>query len=294
MKNPSQISRRTKTVVAVAVILAELYKCLPRFLFANHCIYCTVSFASEVTIYVKPKTSYTTRISRTVLSLLELEDRYTCVNFALYGLNKSLFTIPELYIDIISPSLSESKLCAPDDADCIWVEHVKSGIVRTVVESCHIHVMSCAKKAIKKHATVLVFCPEKELHELGARMVTDFFTLCGWKAFFAGAHTPREQVRAAVLREHPSVIAISVSDFYNIVEADKAIARIRSLLQENSWDGTRIYVGGTAFKNNPGLVNQISADGALASYDDILKLEPINFSGSALKAAGHTKGHGYT
>lgn len=207
-------------------------------------------------------------------TLLDREDRIGCIQFALAGLEDGRFDIPTLYAGIAGPVLSESESCGINDHACIWREHVKTAILRSVIECCYPHVMGEAKKIETKGASVLILCPEKEYHELGARMVTDFFLLNGWDAHFAGANTPRDQIRAAVLAEHPAIVAVSVSDFYNLVEAEKAISGIHTLLDEKGWQNTRIYVGGSAFMNNPDMSRQIGADGLLATYEDIRQLQP--------------------
>jgi methanogenic corrinoid protein MtbC1 len=129
--------------------------------------------------------------------------------------------------------------------------------------------MEASRRVDARNETVLVLCPEKELHELGARMVADFFTLHGYKSVFIGANTPREQIRAAVTTEKPAVLAVSVTDYFNLVEAGKAIARLRETLSSQGLSGTRIFVGGHAFSENPDMVRQIRADGLLRTYEDI-------------------------
>ena len=207
-------------------------------------------------------------------TLLDKEDRIGCIRFALNGLAEGRFDIPTLYAGIAGPVLSESEACGIQDHACIWREHVKSAILRSVIECCYPLVVQEANKISPKNDSVLILCPEKEYHELGARMVTDFFLLNGWNAHFAGANTPRDQLRAAVLAQVPAIVAVSVSDFYNIVEAEKAIASLRALLQEKGWTSTRIFVGGGAFINNSDMYRQIGADGLLATYEDISQLHP--------------------
>lgn len=205
--------------------------------------------------------------------LLESESREDCIRFAIEGLSSGRFDVPTLYTGILGPVLSESEVCSLADQDCIWREHVKSAITRSVIECCYPHVAREARKVTQKGASVLVLCPEKEYHELGARMVTDFFLLNGWQAQFAGANTPRAQIRAAVARMNPAIVAVSISDFYNLVEAGKAIEGLRALLEEKGWDSTRIYVGGGAFASNPDAYKALGADGLLTTYEDIRRLD---------------------
>ena len=149
-------------------------------------------------------------------TLLLSEDRDACVRFAVEGLSENRISIPELYEGILGPCLAESEICDIGDMACIWHEHVRSGIIRTVIENCWPAVSRMAAQVEPKHAAVLVFCPEKEYHELGARMVADFFTLNGWKTGFAGANTPREQIRAAVMPERDALVAVSFIVYWTL------------------------------------------------------------------------------
>ncbi len=204
--------------------------------------------------------------------LLNAEDREGCVRFALDGLDAGRFDLPVLYEGIIGPSLIQSEVCESGDNGCIWHEHAKTSIVRTVIENCWTRVADLQRKAPAQAGTVLVICPEKEYHEIGARMVSDFFSLCGWKSAFVGANTPREQIRAAVLEVRPTIIALSVTDFYNLVETGKAIQQLRNALAAQGLASTRILVGGHAFSNKPEMAAQIGADGLLHTFADIRNL----------------------
>jgi len=204
--------------------------------------------------------------------LLELEDRAGCINYALEGLDSKKFNIPELYENIMGPSLSQSEVCSLDDDGCIWREHIKTAIIRTVIECCWTRVDLFSKNTEPLHQSALVLCPEKEMHEIGARMAADFFSLVGYKSIFIGANTPREQIKAAVIKEKPAIVAVSVTDFYHLVEAEKAIHKLKEVLESHHITGTSIFVGGYAFKDNPDMVQKIGANGQLQTFQDIAKL----------------------
>ncbi|HEY5309978.1 MAG TPA: cobalamin B12-binding domain-containing protein, partial [Casimicrobiaceae bacterium] len=48
-----------------------------------------------------------------------------------------------------------------------------------------------------------------DLHELGARMVADFFEMEGWDSYYTGANTPTGGVVQAIVERRPDVLAIS-------------------------------------------------------------------------------------
>ena len=153
------------------------------------------------------------------LSFLDKDDRFGCVDFVLTRLQNNVLDIVTLYDEILAPSLRESFCREKQKAICVWEEHVRSSIIRTVIECCYPYVV---KERAEKYRSapkgkVIVVCPPEELHEIGARMVADFFTLCGFDAVFVGANTPQTEILEAIDYERPKYIAISVSNYYNLV-----------------------------------------------------------------------------
>jgi methanogenic corrinoid protein MtbC1 len=118
---------------------------------------------------------------------------------------------------------------------------------------------------------VIVVCPPEELHEIGARMVTDFFTLLGFDAIFVGANTPQADILEAIGYVKPQYIAISVSNYYNLVAARKMISGIYELREMTGAD-FKIIVGGLAFEQNPGACDDVGVDSLLHNFEDIKNL----------------------
>jgi methanogenic corrinoid protein MtbC1 len=202
------------------------------------------------------------------MTLFEEFNKDECVRFALNGLNNNYFNIPDLYEKILGPALYAVDNCNNDDNDCIWREHVKTAIVRTIVESVYPYVIEIKRSIAPLNQKVVLVCPEKEYHEIGLRMMSDFFDLNGYESIFIGSNTPREQVCVAISQNNPKYVAIGITDFYLMFEAKKLISRIR-LKHENK---IKIILGGSAFLNNPSAIFEIGGDLYLTSYNDIANL----------------------
>lgn len=200
--------------------------------------------------------------------LFEKLDKDECVRFAINGLNNNYFTIPELYEGILGPALYAIDECINDDNDCIWREHVKTAIIRTVIESIYPYVIEIKRIITPFNHKVVLACPEKEYHEIGLRMMSDFFELNGYESIFIGSNTPREQVCVAISQNNPKYVAIGITDFYLMFEAKKLITRIRSKYENK----IKIILGGSAFINNPSAVTEIGGDLYLTSFNDIASL----------------------
>jgi len=206
------------------------------------------------------------------LASLDSEDRAACVEMALHRLEMGHTDVLGLYREVLDPALNEWQ-CKEAEADiCVWKEHVRTSIVRTVVEAAYPYVVKEAARrnlAKGKGARVAVLCPPDELHELGARMVADFFTLAGFEATFVGASTPIDDFVAALGHIRPKFVAISVTNPYNLIALRKTIERIHGRLPE----GTRVIVGGRAVMHDPDLAKRIGADMVMNTFEEISKLQ---------------------
>lgn len=200
------------------------------------------------------------------MKLLESEDRYECIKFVKKLLDKKKVTVVELYQNIIRPSLENISCKVKEKNICIWQEHIRSGIARTVIEFCYSYVVEESKiNSIIPKGKVVILCPQEEYHDLGARMITDLFTIAGYEAIFVGSNTPKSDFLAALEYIKPEYVAISVTNYYNIIAVKKYICGIKN----RSKDNITIIVGGSAFKSDVNLYKTIGADRYVDTFDDI-------------------------
>lgn len=102
-----------------------------------------------------------------------------------------------------------------------------------------------------------------ELHEIGLRMVSDFFETEGWDTFYLGANTPISGILQQVAERAPQVLAISATMTFHIHAVADLIAATRA-----AGNAPRILVGGGAFNSVPGLWKDVGADGYAADAGD--------------------------
>lgn len=200
-----------------------------------------------------------------LLNSLDEVNKDKSVQLALKGLSEGKITIPFLYEEILRPALYSIDECQDDD--CIWQEHVRTSIVRTIIEAAYPFVIEEKQKIAPNGLKVILVCPEKEYHEIGLRMMADFFSLNGYESIFIGTNTPKDQVLYAVNRLEPDYLAISVTDYYLLFEAKKMVEKIKSISELN-----KVIVGGRAFKINRQLLEEIGGDIYLECYQDIVNL----------------------
>ena len=207
------------------------------------------------------------------IKIFDANDKDECLFYCIEGIEKGKFTIPELYEGILKPALYNIDTCHISDPGCIWKEHLKTAIVITIVESIYPYVIKLGREQERANKKIILVNPEKEYHEIGLRMTSDFFQINGYDTVFVGTNTPRMQICQAIKSEKPDYIAISVTDYYLIFEAKKIIERIK----ENCKYDIKVILGGQAFKKNRHLVEEIGADMYLEDYADIVKLRKGEF-----------------
>ena len=206
------------------------------------------------------------------LALLEAENKQKAVQYALNLLESGKTDVRTLYAQILAPSLNQMQCRLTDRKVCIWKEHVRTAIVRTIVECCYPYVVKERDKTgSAKDKTVVVICPPEEYHDLGARMVADFFTLCGWDAVFVGGNTPYDDFYNAASQIKPDIIAISITNYYTLVAASKIIADLKALLGASA----KIVVGGYAVRESTGNFETLGADYRAETFEDIKKITDL-------------------
>ena len=129
-------------------------------------------------------------------TLLDTADKAACVELILAKLNSKDIDIITLYTQVLSPALNEPFCKDSQRSVCIWEEHTRSSIIRTIIECCYPYVIRERNKIFGSNTRgkVIVVCPTEEYHELGARMIADFFALASFDVTFIGANTPQDDI----------------------------------------------------------------------------------------------------
>ena len=200
-----------------------------------------------------------------ILEALKEENKDLCIELSLEAIEKNIYTIPELYESVLKIGLYSIDDYSGDD--CIWKEHIKTSIVRSVIECLYPHVIKLKKSAKHINKKILLACPEKEYHEIGLRIVDDFFNILGYETIFIGSNTPKLQVLNAVVRTKADYLAISVTDYYLLFEAQKMIQIIKDTNKD-----IKVIVGGNAFKENIDSISSIGGDIYIEYFEDLIKL----------------------
>ena len=200
------------------------------------------------------------------LELVNQENKDDALLYVLDLLKKKKIELYDLYDFFLKPVLNEFECSSLDEEICIWKEHVRTSIVRTILESTYPYLIEIKKSVVKNGKKVMVVCPSEEFHEVGAIIVTNYFSLAGFDAQYIGANTPKNDIISAVKALKPDYLALSVTNYYNLVVTKQITEQVKG-----QFPNVKVIVGGSAFKK-PGALDHLVYDYHLTHKDDIFKL----------------------
>jgi methanogenic corrinoid protein MtbC1 len=203
------------------------------------------------------------------ITYLEAEDKITSVNYAMSKINKGEISVINLYEHVLAPALNNMICHLEDKRLCIWKEHVRSSIVRTIIECCYPYIIEekTRREVAEKGERVIIVCPTEEYHELGARIGADYFTLLGYDTIFVGSNTPEEDLLRGVEALKPEYVVVSVSNYYNLVSAKKLTEKIKT-----AHPAIVVIAAGLAFKEHKENYKKVGADMFIDTFEDVVAL----------------------
>ncbi|GAK53630.1 cobalamin B12-binding domain protein [Candidatus Moduliflexus flocculans] len=112
-------------------------------------------------------------------------------------------------------------------------------------------------------------CVGGELHEIGIRMVADFFELEGWDTYYIGANAPTATILSQIEHYRPDVVGLSVTMGFHRSAVQDLIRRIRDT---ESGSRLKILVGGYSFLKRADLWKVVGADGSARDAEEAVRL----------------------
>lgn len=123
--------------------------------------------------------------------------------------------------------------------------------------------------AMKGAGTLLATCVAGDLHEIGVRMVTDFFEMAGWNTYYLGASTPAQAVVDMVVQRRAQVLGISATILFHLHAVRELIQRVRA---HAACRDVKILVGGYPFLASSELWRKLGADGCAPNAQEAITL----------------------
>jgi methanogenic corrinoid protein MtbC1 len=162
--------------------------------------------------------------------------------------------IKEIYLGVFQPCQREIGRLWQTNQISVAQEHYCTAATQLIISQLYPYVFSGDKGAGRLVAT----CIAAELHEIGVRMVADFFEMEGWDTFYLGANTPTHSILETLIERRADVLGISATITYHVSEVERLIQAVRA---DPACRDVLVLVGGYPFNLAPDLWRRIGADG---------------------------------
>jgi methanogenic corrinoid protein MtbC1 len=166
--------------------------------------------------------------------------------------------IKDIYLQVFQSSQHEIGRLWQTNQLSVAQEHYCTAATQLIMSQLYPHIFATEKIGRRLVAASV----GGELHEIGIRMVADFFELEGWDTYYVGANTPAESVLRTIDERDAHVLAISATMTFHIRPVVELIARVRDMSRQ-----TIILVGGYPFNVSSDLWRSVGADGHARDAD---------------------------
>ncbi len=198
-------------------------------------------------------------------------DRSSALSLILAEVSSGV-SVKEIYLHVFQPVQYEIGRLWQTNKISVAQEHYCTAATQLVMSQLYPFLFTGEKKNRKMVTT----CVPGELHEIGARMVTDFFEMHGWDTYYLGANMPIESVINYLIDIKPQFLAISATMTYHLSSVEEMIRIVRSPSGTNP--DLKIMVGGYPFKVVTGLWKIVGADGYAENAEEAVKLADTFYS----------------
>ncbi|CAN5732412.1 B12-binding domain-containing protein [soil metagenome] len=171
--------------------------------------------------------------------------------------------IKDIYLHVFQPSQYEIGRLWQMNQITVAQEHYATAATQLIMSQLYAHIFNTARNGRRLIATGV----GGELHEIGLRMVADFFEMEGWDTYYLGSNTPAATIVQTLLAHKADVLAISVTMTFHIQLVADLITQVRTV---DPGRQIKIITGGYPFNIDPDLWQHVGADGYAANAEQAI------------------------
>lgn len=183
-------------------------------------------------------------------------------------------SVKEVYLHVFQPCQHEIGRLWQMNRLSVAEEHYCTAATQLVMSQLYPFLFGRPKSG----RTLVATCVSGDLHEIGLRMVTDFFEIEGWDTFYLGASVPAASVIRTLRDRRADVLAVSATMPFHVRAVSDLIAEARA---SDVGKRVKILVGGYPFLVVPDLWRSVGADAMARDAE-----ESVAVAGRLLEAAG--------
>lgn len=178
---------------------------------------------------------------------------------------KSGTSIRTIYEEVFQVSQYEVGRLWQTNKISVAQEHYCTAATQLIMSQLYPYLFSGKPKNKKLIAT----CVQGEMHEMGIRMVSDFFEMEDWDTQYLGANMPDKDIVDLIKMNKPDLVAISVTMTFNLGKFSDLIKKIRAI--EPFGNLIPIIAGGYPFNTAPELVTKFGINATANSAREALE-----------------------
>jgi methanogenic corrinoid protein MtbC1 len=193
-------------------------------------------------------------LARLYLKALVEGDRKAARLLILSALEDGI-SVRDIYLNVLQPVLYEVGRLWQIDEISVAREHFCTAATQLIMSLLQRH---ADPEQEPDGRTIVTTCVAGDQHEIGVRMVADFFEMAGWNSYYLGANTPTDSVIDEVIERKADVLGVSATMIYHIPAVADLIQAVRRAPECKQ---VKILVGGYPFRRDCRLWLAVGADG---------------------------------
>jgi MerR family transcriptional regulator, light-induced transcriptional regulator len=204
------------------------------------------------------------RLLEHYLELLLKGDRHSAGKMIIEAVDNGI-NVKDIYLHVFQSSLYEIGRLWQENKITVAQEHYCTAATQLIMSQLYPYI----SKTEKTGRVLVATSVSKELHEIGVRMVADFFEMDGWSTFYLGANTPTESIIETIITNKADLLIISATISSNIGEVMELIRNVRLC---GECGDPKIIVGGYPFIVDKELWKKVGADGPAENAENAVEM----------------------
>ncbi|AMM51985.1 hypothetical protein TH61_13455 [Rufibacter sp. DG15C] len=173
--------------------------------------------------------------------------------------------VKDIYLGVFQPVQHQIGRLWQKNKISVAQEHFCTAATQWAMSQLYPQVFGTERNGLKLVST----CATGDLHELGVRMVSDFFEMEGWDTYYLGSNVPVPSLLSALRDQKPDLLLLSATMTYHVPAVEAAIQAVRAA---QDLKDLKIMVGGYPFNTAEELWQQVGADGYSKDAQEALVL----------------------
>lgn len=164
-------------------------------------------------------------------------DRRVCAEILQQLLDQDV-PLKSLYLDLVQRSMVEIGDLWERNLVSVATEHVATVVTEALLATLYPRLFAQPHRDRR----AVIACVPQEYHQIGARIVADFFELHGWHGFSLGANTPVAGLLQLIRERDPDIVGVSMSMLFNRPQLERMLDAV-----SGEFPDLDLLLGGRAF-----------------------------------------------